>query len=41
MRLDDEDEAKWFRVMGLSITAVGSMTDFNQGREGARHRRAA
>ena len=41
MGFDDEDEAKWFRIMGLNITAVGSMTDFHQERGRVRRRRAA
>jgi hypothetical protein len=41
MGFDDEDEAKWFRIMGLNITAVGAMTDFNQERGRSRRRRAA
>jgi hypothetical protein len=38
---DNEDEAKWFRIMGLNITAVGAMTDFSQGGRRVRRRRAA
>jgi hypothetical protein len=41
MAFDDEDEAKWFRIMGLNITAVGAMTDFSRGRSRTRRRRAA
>ncbi len=37
---DDEDEAKWFRIMGLNITAVSAMTNPYVGRD-MRRRRAA
>lgn len=40
MGFDDEPEAKWFRILGLSITAVTGMTDFGQVRRG-RWRKAA
>ena len=38
---DNEDEAKWFRTMGLNMTAVGAMTDFRRGRNIRARRRAA
>jgi hypothetical protein len=38
---DDEDEAKFFRVMGLNITAVGALTDFSRPRATRRLRRIA
>ncbi len=38
---DDEDEAKWFRIMGLNITAVGAMTQTDGMRERSTRRRAA
>src|ERR1041385_3100158 len=41
MAFDDEDEAKWLRIMGLNIAAVGAMTDFSRGRSRTRRRRAA
>ena len=41
MGFDDEDEAKWFRVMGLNMTAVGAMTNTGEGRQIGRRRRAA
>lgn len=41
MGFDDEDEAKWFRIMGLNITAVGAMTQRGYGRERTTRRRAA
>src|SRR4051812_2778926 len=42
MGFDDEAEAKWFRIMGINITAVGAMTNFNQGvQQRSRRRRAA
>jgi hypothetical protein len=40
MGFDDEAEAKWFRMLGLSLTVVTGMTDFSQQRRG-RLRRAA
>jgi len=41
MGFDDEDEAKWFRIMGLNITAVGAMTNPTETRDRTRRRRAA
>ena len=41
MGFDDEDEAKWFRIMGLNMTAVGAMTNPREGRQTGRRRRAA
>lgn len=38
---DDEDEAKWFRLMGLNMTAAGAMTNPGERRQPARRRRAA
>lgn len=29
MGFSDEPEAKWFRMMGLNITTVGALTDFD------------
>jgi hypothetical protein len=41
MDFNDEYEAKWFRILGLNITAAGAMTNFHEGRETTRRRRAA
>ena len=41
MGFDDEDEAKWFRIMGLNITAVGAMTDAEGSGSRVGRRRAA
>ncbi len=40
MGFDDEPEAKWFRILGLNVTAVTGMTEFGQLRR-ERRRRAA
>jgi len=40
MGFDDEDEAKWFRIMGLNVTAVTAMSD-RSGTGRTRRRRAA
>lgn len=40
MAFHDRDEAKWFRIMSLQVTAVTAMTDFDQS-PARRHRRAA
>jgi hypothetical protein len=42
MGFDDADEAKFFRMMGLNITAVGALTDFERRRlHSAKLRRTA
>lgn len=41
MRFDDEPEAKWFRILGLNVTAVTGMTDFGGLKRSRRYRRAA
>ncbi len=41
MGFEGEDEAKWFRIMGLNITAVGAMTNTRRGRGEIRRQRAA
>lgn len=38
---DDDDEAKWFRIMGLNITAVGAMTNTGRMARRSTRRRAA
>ncbi|HET9695334.1 MAG TPA: hypothetical protein VFP40_00625 [Terriglobales bacterium] len=38
---DEDAEAKFFRVMGLNITAVGALTDFSEPRAARRLRRIA
>jgi hypothetical protein len=40
MHFDDKAEAKWFRLLGMNITAVTGMTDFG-GLRRSRYRRAA
>lgn len=30
LAIEEEPEAKWFRLMGLNITAVGGMTDYGE-----------
>ena len=40
MGFDDEPEAKWLRIMGLNVTAVTAMTDFEQLRREPRRRAA-
>ena len=42
MAFDDKAEAKFFRIMGLNITAVGALTDFSSRRpQRAKLRRTA
>ncbi|SRR5690242_15487731 len=40
MGFDDDPEAKWLRIMGLNVTAVTAMTDFEQLRREPRRRAA-
>ncbi len=40
MRFNDEEQAKWFRILGLNMTAVTGLTDFG-GLKRQRYRRAA
>lgn len=40
MRFDDEKEARWFRLLGMNITAVTGMTDFGALKR-SRYRRVA
>ena len=40
MGFDDDPEAKWLRIMGLNVTAVTAMTDFEQFRREPRRRAA-
>ena len=39
MGFDDEPDAKWFRILGLNVTAVTALTDFSQVRRTDRQRR--
>jgi len=40
MGFEDDPEAKWLRIMGLNVTAVTAMTDFEQLRREPRRRAA-
>ena len=41
MGFDEKAEAKWFRILGLKITAVAAMTEAGEGRRARGRRRAA